>query len=361
MPTEAEIVGLLAAGKLEFPPLEVDDVRTSVPREAGSRRFETDAILALRWGESVFRFAVEIKALSTPKAIRAAVDAAGRVSRPPDLYPLILVPFLSPEQLRFLQEENVSGLDLSGNGIVTVPNQLFVYRSGAPNGFPRQTPIKNVYRRNSSVVARVLLLRPRYGAISEILEEIRRRQGRVAQSTVSKACEALDAGLIVERKRGESGRTRSIRLLQPDKLLDLLAENYEPPLVKQRFQGKCSLSSEQLRSELATWSRATNERAVLTGRSSANDYAVMAREDIQSFYCSNLTSAILWLGAGLKETARFPNTELLETSDDPAYFDVRPELIASPIQVYLELTSGDKRERETAEQLRRTILAELQT
>jgi hypothetical protein len=38
------------------------------------------------------------------------------------------------------------------------------------------------------------------------------------------------------------------------------------------------------------------------------------------------------------------------------YFDRRPGLVASPIQAYLELARGDKREKKTADQVRRVIL-----
>ena len=50
---------------------------------------------------------------------------------------------------------------------------------------------------------------------------------------------------------------------------------------------------------------------------------------------------------------------LEETQDDIVYFDIRREngvIWASPIQTYLELMSGDKRDRETAAQVADGIL-----
>jgi len=58
--------------------------------------------------------------------------------------------------------------------------------------------------------------------------------------------------------------------------------------------------------------------------------------------------------------SRFPNATLIETEDPAVYFDMRirnQNFIASPIQVYLELMSGDKREKETAQQIRKSLLA----
>jgi hypothetical protein len=60
---------------------------------------------------------------------------------------------------------------------------------------------------------------------------------------------------------------------------------------------------------------------------------------------------------------RFPNLELIETEDETVYFDARHDgnsWWASPVQVYLELMTGDKRDRETAEQVKSLLLRDLQ-
>jgi hypothetical protein len=82
----------------------------------------------------------------------------------------------------------------------------------------------------------------------------------------------------------------------------------------------------------------------------------MAREPLQSFYCSNLEMLLKRFGSQLEETSRFPNVEFLECDEDFVYFDARDNLAASPVQTYLELMRGDKREQETAEQVREAIL-----
>ena len=86
----------------------------------------------------------------------------------------------------------------------------------------------------------------------------------------------------------------------------------------------------------------------------------MAREPLQSFYCSDIESAAKWLGDPLREASRFANVQLRETRDNFVYFDQREDLLASPIQVYLDLMTGDKRDQETAEQVRRIIMDAVQ-
>jgi hypothetical protein len=162
----------------------------------------------------------------------------------------------------------------------------------------------------------------------------------------------LKPGTLVSRL----GPAPALRLLQPEKLLDLLADNYTLPAVSRTFQGKCGLGPKDLRMRLQDWVERSGARVVLTGASSTEAYAVMAREPVQSFYCSDLDGTIQSLGDDIRETDRFANIRLLETRDEFVYFDRRPGLWASPIQTYLELRAGDKRERETAEQVRRLIL-----
>ena len=69
-----------------------------------------------------------------------------------------------------------------------------------------------------------------------------------------------------------------------------------------------------------------------------------------SVYCPRLEMLLERLSGSRSD--RFPNLELLETEDETVYFDARQGgnfWWASPVQVYLELMAGDKRDRETAE------------
>jgi hypothetical protein len=175
---------------------------------------------------------------------------------------------------------------------------------------------------------------------------------------VSKVCKSLEQDLVIERPSTD-GASRKLRLLQSEKLLDLLRENYSPPDVRRSLTGKFTGSSEALAAQLSTMDKKGSVRAVLSGASSVSAYAVMAREPAQTFYCSDLAAVRRSIGTGFTETDRFANVKLLETEDDFVYFDRRPKLIASPIQVYLELAVGEKREKETADQVRRFILSKI--
>ena len=199
--------------------------------------------------------------------MQTASEQIRRLSRPPLLWPMLLAPYLPEDRLEMLGVTGVSGLDLCGNGVVTVPGEWLVRRTGKPNLYPQSFPIKNVFRGTSSLVARVFLLRSTYGAVGEIREEIEHRGGAVALSTVSKALARLEDELIVGRQSGK------IRLLQPDKLLQRLVENYRPPEVTRRFLGKANVGPETLLMPQLGWTREKRVALVMTGVASARAYA----------------------------------------------------------------------------------------
>ena len=352
-PSRPELLALLRKGQLRFSPCAISSEASNGIVSAGI----IDAVIRVEYGERRYRFAVQCDRLGTPKVLSRMIAQALRYARPPEYYPLVVVPYLSDERLAELETAGVSGIDLCGNGVVVVPNELLVYRTGMPNPFRSEATIKNVFRGNSSLVARAFLLVPEYASVQEARREIERRGGSVALGTVSKVCKSLESALVIENSRSEGTAARRLRLLQPDKLLDLLTANYVAPVVTGVVRGKTRLSPESLRRALSAG--AAGSKLIQTGFGSVGAYAVMARETMQYFYCNDLSTAVPALGDAFEPTDRFANITLSETRDDRVYFDGRPGLVASPVQVYLELATGDKRSQETAEQLRRAILTPL--
>lgn len=351
-PTEAAILEEVRSGCLGLPPLEVEIEGT----ETTGRDNRSAALLVLRWGKRRYRFAAKLDRHWTPKALSQLVAQARQYARPPDLNPLVIVPYLPEPRLRELQQQGVSGIDLCGNGVVLVPEEVLVYRTGEPNRFRWDGEIKNVFRRASSLVPRAFLVKPCYNSVQDARREILDRGGNLVLSTVSKVCKTLEDLLLIERRRAKGSAARELRLIQPDRVLDLLARNYEPA-VGGTLRGKTKLSPEALRDALVR----AGVTAVQTGFGSVGSYAVMATEGVQYFYATDLAAARRALGDTFEETERFANVTFTETREDAVYFDRRSELVASPIQTYLELATGDKRSQETAEQVRRAILGPLET
>jgi hypothetical protein len=316
-------------------------------------------VIEVSWMGEKARFAVECKALSTPKAFQTGLNQLKSIKLPEGLFPMLCLPYLSESKLKQLEGEGISGIDLCGNGVVIVPGRFYVFRSGGKNRFKSWAPIKNIYRKNSSMVGRVFLIRPSYDAVQEIRDEVIRRNPLVSMgnkkpiglSTVSKALKTLEEDLIVSRNGG-------IRLLQAEKLLEKLADNYAPPEAANRVKLKIQKDSKEIQELLAGLSQGSGLPMVATGKASVSRYAVMQRGDMLSVYCKKMDDVIARLPKS-SQTDRFPNLELIETGDERVYFDAREKdgfLWASPVQVYLELMAGDKRDQETAGQLKTTLL-----
>ena len=236
VPTEEESLARLRRGEVTFPPLRLSWEE--------SRAKGIDGVVRMMWQKTTFRFAPKCKRASNPKTVVTAAEQARTMAQATKLRPLVVVSFLDDQALELLESQAVSGIDLCGNGVVIVPGTWYVRRTGNSNLFRAEGAIKNVYRKSSSVVARLFLARPEFDSVQEALDELGRRGGHVTLSTVSKVCKRLEDDLIIERKR--EGATK-LRLVQPEKLLDRLAANYVPPRVTRRLNRQSSAGSNRSR------------------------------------------------------------------------------------------------------------------
>jgi hypothetical protein len=356
-PSERQMLVRLSSGEFDFTPLQFTTVSEGSPSDA------IDLIWNGNWAGQQALFAVECKSTSSPRTVREAIVQARRyaeANRERDYLPLVVVPFLGEEQLKELEREGVSGVDLCGNGVVVALNKFAIYRTGSPNLFRSSAPIKNIYKRNSSIVGRAFLARPRYEAVSEIQTEIGRRTlpfwRPLSLATISKALKGLEEDLIVSR--GDAG----ISLVQPDKLLEKLARNFTWEKMRPAIRAKVEAEGNHLSDVLIRAADALRLPLVATGTASVSKYAVMQRGPLLSVYCSEPESLLKRVGG--TSTDRFPNVEIIEAKEPFFYFDAQTELAfqwASPVQVYLELMAGDKRDRETAEQVKNVILSNVRS
>jgi hypothetical protein len=355
MITEKEMLEQLRSEKVSLPPLLFRMLKV-VPKEERNLRF--DALIEASWGKNIAKFAVECKSLSTPKAFRDGINRLKTSLLPKGFRPMLFVPFLNEGQLRELEQEQISGIDLCGNGVVIVSDVFAVFRSGEKNRFTSSAPIKNIYRKNSSMVGRVFLIRSSYETVQDVCAEINRRnllvdswdKKAMSLSTVSKALKTLEEDLIISREK-------AISLLQSDKLLEKLRENYTPPIVIERVRLKIPENMAKIRDILRKESQKLGIPLMAVGTSSVGQYAVMQRGELLSVYCPRLDLLLERIQGD--QSDRFPNLELLKTEDETVYFDARQEgdfWWASPVQVYLELMAGDKRDQETAEQVKSYIM-----
>jgi len=271
--------------------------------------------------------------------------------------PLVIAPYLSADRLNELQAQDCCGVDLCGNGVI-VAEGVLVYKTGEPNLYPNTADIRNVYGRKSAMIPQALLLQPSFGRVKDLVEFINFRGGNVTFATVSKAIKQLEEDLVIARQ------ARSVRQIQPEKILGALVANYRSPKITNTWLGRCDPADPaEIAIPLQNAAAGQGKRIVLTGAASANQYCAFGGERIVSIYTdASIASLLNAAGGQYEEGKRFANLEIVQTFSDWVYFDPRDKdglKYASPIQAYIELANGDPRQQQAADEIRRQILADL--
>lgn len=344
---EERALEILKSGQVDFFPLEVRVVDLSQTGSSSSIGFEVD----VRWKSISQRFSVEYKRRSIPKFLDEAVQRL-RSRKSFDKPSMIMMPYLSEDKMKVLAEHALCGMDLCGNYMLFVDDEWMVYRTGQPNLYPESQGIQNPFVGKSSLVPRVLLLRSRYSRVSDIQAEIQTRGGELALGTVSKVLKILDEQLLIHKDGG------SVCVLQPEEIMDKLAREFREPVLEESIRGKIHVDRlaelvEKIQS--SGW----KHRYALLWFGNLSPYALMGRENELLIYAE--TREIVGV-LGIDTNTRFPNVEVKVTREPLVYFDTRSWLdgatFLSPIQAYLTLMMGDKREKETALQIKEYLFKE---
>ncbi|MCB9644653.1 MAG: hypothetical protein H6728_16385 [Myxococcales bacterium] len=310
-----------------------------------------------------YSFFAEYKPMATPKLFENAIlqmksfhleDMSEKLDSR-KVYPLIIVPYLSEDNLARLEMENVSGFDLCGNCIVCIPPNVFVYKTGKDNRYPDSRALKNPFLGKSSLVARVLLANPFFDSVSGIQKEIKALGGELSLGAVSKALSALEDLLLV-RKMG-----REAKLLQPEKMLRLLQQGYKRVESYKVIKGKVGGGNLQtIADKLFEIVESHRFDLAVLWMGSMNPYAAFTRPESIVAY---INSEEITNHMDIDTNSKFPNLELRVLDEPMVFFDRRRWLenifVVSPVEVFLELMSGGKREQEIAEQVKGYILEQL--
>jgi hypothetical protein len=351
------IPGLLAGLGPIFGRQVTIEIRPNRDREAPGRAL-ADFSVSLAWGIERWEFAAEAKTRSTPRELEDALRRARRWAAESARLPMVIVPYLGEKRIERLEEEGISGLDLCGNGLIIVPGRVVLRRTGEQNRYPESRPARFAYRGVTSLVPRVFLRRTEYSTVGQVRDEIEAAGGAVALSTVSKALTKMTDDVIVDRSEGR------IVLVQGDKLLDALLESYVSPRAERTSHLKMQLPLEEFfRRSANDAGPAPKLRTVLSGASAQDRYAGGLRADVPVVYTDDFNELKRRIGDAWTPVDRFATLTVVETRDPTPYFDARRTengaWIASPVQSYLELGSGDKRDAEMAQQIRARILRDL--
>lgn len=334
--TKKEAISWLMNKKDLYKPLEILSVKERA-------KVNGDVAVSIAWKRRRVNFTAEIKTRTAPKMIGESLWRLKNQADKKDL--LLVVPFLSKTIVGMLEQEGLSGIDLNGNYLIQ-SSEILAVRLDQANRFRESQPIKKIFSGNSSLVGRLFMSsKRRFDSVNEVYNAIRNLGGNLSLSAVSKVLTGLENELMIEKSE------KGISLIQPEKLLQRLLEDYRPPKIVATLPIKLPEALKnfgKMISPPTQWA--------LTGESSAGRYAVTTPVTVSTIYTAGFGPLEKY------EDERFYNVVLKKTSDSFPYFDAQESdgiKWSSPIQCYLELSKLDKRERELAASVRQSILEKL--
>ena len=355
---EKEIIERLRAAGAQYAPLRIVSITEENGREDDLR---ADAVVEFEVADGPsFRALAEVVSVATPKSIRrrcAQIDDLRQRNADPTLVPLIVAPYVPVKQAATLARAGVSWLDLSGNMIIRVSDQVYIERTGRPNQFPDTAPIKKIFQGTASLVARVLLLKPAgFSSLSQIVDFIEQRGGTITLSTISKVLRSLEEDMLILKSN------RSISVIDPGQLLDRLAEGYAASRSRSTETAQ-SFAVEDVDKVLRELYSMLGPTYIFSGFYAAQvkGLAVSAEITMRVSDMVRFREAVESLGSNIRPDEEFGNLIATRMRSRLPWFNaetVSGVRIVDDLQLYLEMTLATPRGPKVAEALGRRILRE---
>ena len=352
--TEAALLELVQPGNTLLSWLRVSEVENG---PENTIEIEIPSKQKKRGRKKKYRFEVRPYLESTPKAVKGHRRAAlsGKINN--DVNYLFIYPFLYPKSQSVLAGEGdesdvheISWVDLSGNGSIVVPDKLYVKSLVNYNKNPQSRALANPYAGRSALVGRLLLEQAEWPSLKSLVEAVKERGAAISLPQASKAVQALEEELIVA-KNGNG-----ISLKNYPRLLNELSLAYKP--VEPSRSTLLRLPNEV--SWMESTAKLKNINWAVIGESSVGHYTAFAQGGAVRVAVSDLNEAMQQLGGEIESVPNFASLELIETDAPEYYFqnhiDEQGVRWASAIQTWLELQSGDARQKDAAAEIRRVEL-----
>src|SRR5262245_23096993 len=219
-----------------------------------------DLLVKFRIGTVEHKLALEITSLGQPREIREAMTKLDRIRREwPDVYPLAVSPYVSPQSAALLRRNGFGYLDLSGNCYLSFGNVL-IEKDGKPNLRPSTRPLKSLFAPRATRVVRVLLADPQH---VWRLEEL----AKTAEVSLGHAHNVVKR--LEELSWVEHGEQQRIRLTRPGDLLDAWVDSYSYRLHTIETYFSPERITRKLVGEIARLAQGENRRYAFTLHSGA--------------------------------------------------------------------------------------------
>jgi len=283
----------------------------------------------------------ECKNIGQPRVARDAVNQILRyLERYPGYYGVFAAPYISPKSAEICSKEGIGYLDFAGNCRLCF-GKICIERKGGENPFTERRELRSLYSPKASRILRVLLNDPkRVWRVEGLAQE-----ADVSLGLVSKVKTLLgDREWIVVQRDG-------LRLSEPAALLQEWSQNYS--FRKNEVRDFYSLETvSEIESQIAEALSGKPLQYALTGFSGAARLAPTVRYQRVMAYVEAPEDIASLLG--LKPVTSGANVSLLVPYDHGGFYGTREIdgiVIASPVQIYLDLAVYRGRGEEAAKEL----------
>lgn len=327
-------------GRVPF--VQIEGVRKAPIVEGGGIDLAMDLIVS---GKKQV-MAAEVKRTGQPKAAREAINSLLRwLSLKADTYGVFIAPYISSQTAEICSREGVGYCDFAGNCRLTF-DRVYIEKSGNPNPLSERRDLRSLYSPKAERVLRVILNNPRKGWKMQDLA----REAEVSIGQAANVKRLLDdRELITKAEDGFS-------LKEPFTLLSEWSENYV--FRKNRIKDFYSLKGiPEIEAEIAEVCKRNKINYALTGFSGASRFTPSVRYQRAMAYIDADEDTLSGL-LQFKEVASGANVTLLLPYDAGVYYgatETEGIRVASPVQLYLDLTGFKGRGEEAAN----TILEEV--
>ena len=355
---DSELVASLSASLATVPGAQLEDV--SWEKEIGER-LRPDAIIKTMIGDRVLFFVAETRGDVYPRDAREVVWQLKRYHqdlKPSNRHyvPMILANSVSDGARAFLQEEHVSYHDLSGSLYVQAEDVYILIERPKP---------KRAKRRDVGVFrgSRAQVLHSLFARMGEWVTgtEIAKQAG-VSPATVSQTFIELERRDWLE-VRGE-GPAKRRRLSRPDALLDAWRESIlNGPKAKRTRYYVPRMNPEEMVKQIEQEAPYANIDLEFTGQFAAQSYTPFLSNvpDLAVRVRGKRACEMLLSILNARKVSEGANLIVIDASSNKlsraSSEDGEERLLASPLQVYLDLLEDHGRSREMAEHLRSQKLA----
>jgi len=308
-----------------------------------------DLLLKFKMADRPHALAVGVSSLGQPRQIREAVTRLSEIRREmPEVYPVAVSPYISPQSAALLKRSGLGYLDLSGNCYLSFDHVL-IEKEGKPNLRPSTRPLKSLFAPRATRVVRVILVDPHH---AWRLEELA-KAAEVSLGHAHNVVKRLEELSWVER----NGQQR-IQLVRPADLLDAWREAYSYRLNDVQAYFSPERITRGLVGDLARVAHEARRRYAFTLHSGAALVAPNVRFPAIHCYLEGDPESIA-RALGLRPGEGEGNVYLLAPYDQGVFYSPIAKgglpVVCLP-QLYVDLYHYERRGRDQAAHLRREAM-----